>query len=226
MISVQSFLSYKYFNAYILAYFFFVFLAWIFSHLLNRSLGDAFFFYVYRVVSGSIRYSNFDFIHFINHIVYLVSMFFFFSHKTSSELRLHTRINKVIFFHEYLYNGFLCLSRLFRYLLTFLSTECSMRNTLMKEDKMQSAWNRPSLYDERIKIATVFCINSSSEARLACVASVSVWFRSKERPWNGILGFGRARNETRAKRAIFLAVFDSRSSFSAPRPHGNACYAG
>ena len=34
---------------------------------------------------------------------------------------------------------------------------------------------------------------------VACVASVSVWFRSKERPRNGILGFGRARNETRAK---------------------------
>ena len=35
---------------------------------------------------------------------------------------------------------------------------------------------------------------------IACVASVSVWFRSKERPRNGILGFGRARNETRAKK--------------------------
>ena len=35
---------------------------------------------------------------------------------------------------------------------------------------------------------------------LACVASVSVWFRSKERPRNGILGFGRAKNETRAKK--------------------------
>ena len=35
---------------------------------------------------------------------------------------------------------------------------------------------------------------------LACVASVSVWFRSKERARNGIFGFGRARNETRAKK--------------------------
>ena len=35
---------------------------------------------------------------------------------------------------------------------------------------------------------------------IACVASVSVWFRTKERPRNGILGFGRARNETRAKK--------------------------
>ena len=33
----------------------------------------------------------------------------------------------------------------------------------------------------------------------ARVASVSVWFRSKERPRNGILGFGRTRNETKAK---------------------------
>ena len=36
--------------------------------------------------------------------------------------------------------------------------------------------------------------------KLACIASVSVWFRSKERPRNGILDFGRARNETRAKK--------------------------
>ena len=107
---------------------------------------------------------------------------------------------------------------------------------------------------------------------VACVASVSVWFRSKERPRNGILGFGRARNEIRAKKwkwgdggregmklrhdrpserfsksrglsasvsflsspppprsftcAIFRAVFDSCSSFFAPKRHGNACYAG
>ena len=110
--------------------------------------------------------------------------------------------------------------------------------------------------------------------RLACVASVSVWFWSKERPenassfpvvlgdfgcelvgkirqglalshsvpsllassgnsdsanWpgyeaaeNGVLGFGSARRT----RAIFRAVFDSRSSFFAPKPHGNVCYAG
>ena len=38
---------------------------------------------------------------------------------------------------------------------------------------------------------------------LACVARVarvSVWFRSTERQTNGTLGFGRARNETRAKK--------------------------
>ena len=40
---------------------------------------------------------------------------------------------------------------------------------------------------------------------VACVASVSIWFRSKERPRNGILGFGRARNETTAKLAPFFA---------------------
>ena len=41
---------------------------------------------------------------------------------------------------------------------------------------------------------------------LACVASVSVWLRSKVRPRNRIFGFGYMRNETRA---IFCAVFDS-----------------
>ena len=46
---------------------------------------------------------------------------------------------------------------------------------------------------------------------LACVASVSVWLQNKERPRNGIIGFGYARNETRV---IFCAVFDS---FSCPQ---------
>ena len=69
---------------------------------------------------------------------------------------------------------------------------------------------------------------------VACVASVSVWFWSKEIPRKGTFGFDRARNETRAKKwkrgsltcATFLAVFDSRSSFFSPKPHRNACYAG
>ena len=43
---------------------------------------------------------------------------------------------------------------------------------------------------------------------LACVAS--------------IFSFGHARSETRT----IFAVFDSRSSFFAPKPNGNACYAG
>ena len=41
---------------------------------------------------------------------------------------------------------------------------------------------------------------------IACVASVSVWFRSKEKPRNGILGFGRAKNETRARLKTLLSV--------------------
>ena len=35
---------------------------------------------------------------------------------------------------------------------------------------------------------------------IACVASVSVWFRSKEILRKGTFGFDRARNETRAKK--------------------------
>ena len=38
-----------------------------------------------------------------------------------------------------------------------------------------------------------------STKRLACVASVFVWFGSKERPRNGIFGFGRARMEREPK---------------------------
>ena len=45
----------------------------------------------------------------------------------------------------------------------------------------------------------------------------------KERPRREIFGFDRARNETRA---IFRADFDSCSSFFAPEPQRNACYAG
>ena len=47
--------------------------------------------------------------------------------------------------------------------------------------------------------STTFCRN------IACVASVSVWFRSKERP---------------------SMVFDFCPLFFAPKPHRNACYAG
>ena len=56
---------------------------------------------------------------------------------------------------------------------------------------------------------------------LACVASVSIWFRSKERP---VLASREMMCSFTC--AIFRAVFDSRSSFFAPRPHGNAYYAG
>ena len=42
------------------------------------------------------------------------------------------------------------------------------------------------------------CLARLTLAWLACVASVSVWFRSKERT---TFGFGRARNETKAKKS-------------------------
>ena len=50
----------------------------------------------------------------------------------------------------------------------------------------------------------------SSAGTLACVASVSILFRSKERPRNGILGFLATREMTSPlTRAIFRGVFDS-----------------
>ena len=58
---------------------------------------------------------------------------------------------------------------------------------------------------------------------VACVASVSVWFRSKERPRNGILGYVRARNETfpsffpHPLPALLLAPFFARSLTLVPR---------
>ena len=64
---------------------------------------------------------------------------------------------------------------------------------------------------------------------MACEASVSVRFRSKERPRKGNFGFHRARNETKPKSsspppprsfncAICRVVFDSRSSFFVLKP--------
>ena len=42
---------------------------------------------------------------------------------------------------------------------------------------------------------------------IACVASVSVWFRSKKRPRNRIFGFGRVNNGTnRVSESSFLKV--------------------
>ena len=38
------------------------------------------------------------------------------------------------------------------------------------------------------------------DALVACVASVSVWFRSNKRSWKGIFGYDRSRNETRIKK--------------------------
>ena len=66
---------------------------------------------------------------------------------------------------------------------------------------------------------------------MACVASVSLWFRSKERPVMAAREMkrepknergGRERGRKETPRyftcTIFRAVFDSRSSFFAPKP--------
>jgi len=82
---------------------------------------------------------------------------------------------------------------------------------------------------------------------LACVARVSVWFRSKKdrgrrlstltaremkrEPKNERVGRGRGRKERfpsflpHPLPALLLAPFDSCSSFFVPKPHRNACYA-
>ena len=61
--------------------------------------------------------------------------------------------------------------------------------------------------------------NSTSPFMLACVASVSVWFRGKEIPRKETFGFDRARNETRAHPlpALLLAPLFSRSLTLVPR---------
>ena len=68
-------------------------------------------------------------------------------------------------------------------------------------------------------------INSNKRLPLACVASVSVCFR---RPRNGRDSRFWPREKWTAVllTPIFCAVFDSRSLFFAPKPHGNTCYAG
>ena len=58
-------------------------------------------------------------------------------------------------------------------------------------------------------------MEQDSSRHVACVASVSVWFRSKERPRNGILGFGRARNGPLP--ALLLTPFFARSLTLVPR---------
>ena len=58
-----------------------------------------------------------------------------------------------------------------------------------------------------------------STCRLACVASVSVRFRSNEGPRSGIVGLAARKMEQEPKNergAIFRAVFNSRSPFFAP----------
>ena len=60
-----------------------------------------------------------------------------------------------------------------------------------------------------------FLVSSITGLKVACIASVSAWFRSEERPRNGILGFGHARNETRA--ALVLTPFFAQSLTLVPR---------
>ena len=58
-----------------------------------------------------------------------------------------------------------------------------------------------------------------STCRLACVASISVRFRSNEGSTNGIVGLAARKMEQEPKNergAIFRAVFNSRSPFFAP----------
>ena len=68
-------------------------------------------------------------------------------------------------------------------------------------------------------------------AEIDCVASVSVWFRSKEIPRKGTFGFDRARNETRVKnerggrgrgRGRKETLADNLLDFENPRSPANA----
>ena len=70
------------------------------------------------------------------------------------------------------------------------------------------------------KIFTKIFQYTRSHVSLACVASLSVWFWRKERPRNGIFGFGRARNGTTAN---LRTVFDSRSEIAQKRWLGRLC---
>ena len=133
----------------------------------------------------------------------------------------------------------------------FLCKQSPVVNTWLGKSKLflthlqNNKTRRMHWEEENLEVLHVWEVLLHICYTLACVARVSIWFRTKERPSNGILGFGRARNETRAKKwkwgegegkapplsrsftcAIFRAVFDSRSSFFAPKAHGNACYAG
>ena len=93
-----------------------------------------------------------------------------------------------------------------------------------------------------------FFVNIFYSLRRKCFRLVSEQKKTEDRndARNKILGFGRARNETSAKKwkrgrgrkkvsflsssppspLFCLRHFDSRSPFFAPKPHGNACYAG
>ena len=70
----------------------------------------------------------------------------------------------------------------------------------------------------------------STAKRIACVTSVSVGLGSKERQRNGIFGVLPARRMVRepkiGKRRRKNTENPIPWSFFAPKPHGNACYAG
>ena len=65
-------------------------------------------------------------------------------------------------------------------------------------------WTTPLKFSDqarKFRLGTLYWENSpETMMHSACVASVSVWFRSKEIPRKGTFGFDRARNETRAKK--------------------------
>ena len=65
--------------------------------------------------------------------------------------------------------------------------------------------------------------------QLACVASVSVWFRSKQRGKRVKESAKNGASERAESRFISCAVKTENSlpwSFFAPKPNRNACYAG
>ena len=66
-------------------------------------------------------------------------------------------------------------------------------------------------------VAGGICFGDLAKRRLACVEFQFRFGANKD------FGFGRARNGTSA--IFYLAVFDSRSSFFAPKPRESACYA-
>ena len=77
-----------------------------------------------------------------------------------------------------------------------------MRQEVELENNLSEhiSWKKPIHICSLFKLKLLWvALTRHIPHNLACVASVSVWLRSTERQTNGILGFGRARNETRAK---------------------------
>ena len=59
--------------------------------------------------------------------------------------------------------------------------------------------------NEPVMNASTFPPLRNSTRHLACVANVSVWFRSKKRPWKGIFGFIAREIKQEPKNAPFFA---------------------